>query len=100
MVKNVLDASATDVVTPLLVSVRTTPVYVTLARTSRCPLGQLKPPAEGGPAERLATTRPFFGSNEPAAETSELTVSLLAACGWLPPPLMQAKTAVASAVRV
>ncbi len=65
-------------------------MYETLASTRRCPDGQLKSPADGGPAERLATTRPFFGSNEPPADTSALTVSLLAACGWLPPPLMQA----------
>ena len=46
--------------------------------------------SEIGPALRLATTRPFFGSKEALALTSPLTVSLLAACGWLPPPLMQA----------
>jgi hypothetical protein len=75
-------------------------VYDTLASTSRWPLGQLKEPADGGPAVRLACTRPFLGSNEPFAETSALMVSLFAACGCFPPPLMQAKTASASAVSV
>jgi len=45
-------------------------------------------------------TRPCFGSNVPPPETSPLRVSLLAAFGWLPPPLIHAYTAVASAVRV
>jgi hypothetical protein len=65
-------------------------VYETAASTSRWPPGQEKPPAEIGPAERLATTRPFLTSNEPPAETSPLIVSLLAASGWLPPRLMHA----------
>jgi hypothetical protein len=34
------------------------------------------------------------------AETSAFTVSLFAAWGWLPPPLMQAYPAEASAVSV
>jgi hypothetical protein len=79
-------------------SVSTMFVYETAASTSRWLPGQEKSPAEIGAAVRLARTRPFLASNEPSALTSALMVSLLAACGWFPPRLMQAYVASASAV--
>jgi hypothetical protein len=55
--------------------------------------------AASGPLVRVPRTRPFFASNVPPVLTCPSNDRLLAADGFLPPPLRQVR-AVASAVSV
>src|SRR6516165_6301423 len=75
-------------------------VYDTKASASFCPPGQVKPPGPGGPAEMDPVVDPLRTGKEPVLLIGAVTVSLFAALGWLPPPLMQAYVAVAVADRV
>ena len=52
-------------------------------------------PAETGPVVMLALTRPLVGLNVAFAVRLLEWVSLLAALGWFPPPLMHAYVALA-----
>jgi hypothetical protein len=63
-----------------------TPVYAADFSTSDCPFGQLKLPGLGGPTDKVPVVWPFLTGNRPLALTGPLTVSLLVAEGWLPPP--------------
>ena len=65
-------------------------------------LGHVRPGARAGVfgcgpigCEVAPVTRPLVGSLEKPTDNPPLTVSLLAAFGWLPPPLMQAYVAEA-----
>ena len=60
----------------------------------------MKLPADSGPADMSAWTRPCLGWKDEPAFTCPTFSSLLAALGWFSPPLMHAYVAVASAVSV
>ena len=60
-------------------------------------MGQLKSPGPGGLTVIDPVVWPFLTGNAPVLETGPPTVSLLPACGWLPPLLKHWYTAVASA---
>jgi hypothetical protein len=88
------------VLTLLLVSVNTTFVYDTFARTSVCPDGQENEPALGASKVMLPVTFPFWGVKLAPPVRFDETVSLFAALGWFPPPLRQAYVAVPVALSV
>ena len=77
-------------VTPFVVSVIATFVYVTWAIAWVCPDGQEKLPALGGITVSEPTTLPFLPElNVPLALTGPLTFVLFEALGLEPPRLTQ-----------
>src|SRR5688572_29760646 len=100
MLSRIRDRAGAVVDTSLVVSVSTMLLYDTAVRRSRWPDGQVKLPADSGPTVMVAMTRPFLGSNDALPDTWPAMVRLLAADGFLLPPLMQAYVAVAAAVSV
>jgi len=67
-----------------------TPAYDTKASTSFCPDGHVKLPGPGRPAEMEPVVCRLRTGKEPVLLIGAVTVSLFAALGCLPPPLMQA----------
>lgn len=86
-------------VTPFVVSLMLTLVYVTWATSRSCPGGQEKLPGPGGMMVSDAVTCPFLPElNEPVALTGPLTVVLFEALGLAPPWLTHTYVAVALAL--
>jgi len=92
-------ASSGNAVTEFMVSMRVMLTYLTFATTSRCPAGQ-KSGVSGGPAVRVTTIRPFFGTGRAVSAPIAAVVTLLDAAGWLPPLLQHMNVASALAISV
>ncbi len=65
-----------------------TPVHATEKSTSVCPPGHVKPPGLGGDETtvNVPVVCPFLTGKVPLPLTGAVTVTLLAAIGWLLPP--------------